>query len=93
MIWSPLGGGRLFTGQDPQTRRVRAVLEALGQTHRVSAATIAYAWILRHPARPLPITGSGRIEALREAVSALDVQLSAEDWYRVWQASTGTEVA
>ena len=92
MIWSPLGGGRLFTGQDPQTLRVRTVLEALGQTHRVSTATIAYAWILRHPARPLPITGSGRIEALREAVSALDVQLSAEDWYRVWQASTGAEV-
>ena len=92
MIWSPLGGGRLFTGQDPQTRRVRAVLEELGRNHGVSAATMAYAWILRHPARPLPITGSARIEALRDAVSALDVQLSAEDWYRVWQASIGHEV-
>lgn len=92
MIWSPLGGGRLFTGQDPQTRRVRAVLEELGRNHGVSAATMVYAWILRHPAQPLPITGSGRIEALREAVSALDVQLSAEDWYRVWQASAGHEV-
>ena len=93
MIWSPLGGGRLFTGQDPQTRRVRTVLEELGRHHGVSAATIAYAWILRHPAHPLPITGSGRVEALREAVSALGVPLSAEDWYRVWQASTGHEVA
>jgi predicted oxidoreductase len=92
MIWSPLGGGRLFTGQDQQTRHVRAVLEELGRNHGVSAATMVYAWILRHPAQPLPITGSGRIEALREAVSALDVQLSAEDWYRVWQASAGHEV-
>jgi len=93
MIWSPLGGGRLFTGHDEQTQRVRGVLEDLGRRHGVSAATIAYAWILRHPARPLPITGSGRIEALREAVAALDVHISAEDWYRVWQASTGHEVA
>jgi predicted oxidoreductase len=93
MIWSPLGGGRLFTGQDAQAQRVRGVLEELGRRHGASAATMAYAWILRHPSRPLPITGSGRIEALREAVAALGVTLSAEDWYRVWQASTGHEVA
>ncbi len=92
MIWSPLGGGRLFSAQDPQTRRVRTELETLGRRDGVSAAAVAFAWILRHPSGPLPITGSGRIEALRDAVSALDVRLSAEDWYRVWQASTGREV-
>ena len=92
MIWSPLGGGRLFTGNDAQAQRVRGVLDDLARGHGVSAATVAYAWIVRHPSRPRPITGSGRIEALREAVAALDVPLSAEDWYRVWQASTGHEV-
>ena len=93
MIWSPLGGGRLFTGQDEQTRRVRGVLEALAVERGVSAATVAYAWIRRHPSRPLPITGSGRIEALREAVASLQFELPSEDWYRVWQASIGHEVA
>jgi predicted oxidoreductase len=93
MIWSPMGGGRLFTGTDPQAVRVRAVLGALAAQHGVSAATIVYAWILRHPSRPVPITGSHRIEALAEAVAALSLRLSAQDWYRVWQASTGHEVA
>ena len=93
MIWSPLGGGRLFTGTDQQALRVRAALAALAAQHGVSVATVAYAWILRHPSRPLPITGSHRIEALAEAVAALSLRLSAEDWYRVWQASTGHEVA
>ena len=93
MIWSPLGGGRLFTGQDEQALRVRQVLEDLARRHGVGVATMAYAWILRHPSKPLPITGSGRIEALREAAAALRVRMSAEDWYRVWQASTGQEVA
>ena len=93
MIWSPLAGGRLLTAQDEQARRVRAVLEDLGRAHGVSLATMAYAWIRRHPSRPIPITGSGRIEALREAVASLDVSLSAEDWYRVWQASMNREVA
>ena len=93
MVWSPLAGGRLFSGDGEHVQRVRGVLQALADAHRVSLTTMAYAWVLRHPARPLPITGSRRIEALREAVAALEVELSAEDWYRVWQASVGHEVA
>lgn len=92
MVWSPLGGGRLFSGADEQPRRVREVLAALGAAHGATVATMAYAWILRHPSRPVPITGTGRIEGLREAVAALSLRLSAEDWYRVWQASIGYEL-
>lgn len=92
MIWSPLGGGRLFNGGDEQARRVWAVLAELAARHGVSVPSIAYAWIRRHPSRPIPVTGTGRIEALREATAALNVQLSAEDWYRVWQASIGHEL-
>ena len=92
MLWSPLGGGRLFSGDDEQARRVRGVLQALAQQHGVSLATVALAWLMRHPSRPVPITGSGRIEALREAAAAAQLRLSAEDWYRVWQASMGREV-
>lgn len=92
MCWSPLGGGRLFTGEDPQAIRVRAVLEALGRTHGVSAATMAYAWLARHPARPIPITGTQRLAGIREAVEGQRLALSSEAWYQVWQASTGHEV-
>jgi len=92
MIWSPLAGGRLFGQGDAAAQRVRGVLESLAGQHGVSLATVAYAWLLRHPSAPLPITGSSRVEALREAVSALSVSLSAEDWYRVWQAAAGQEV-
>ena len=93
MIWSPLAGGRLFTASDEASQRVRLALEAVGAVHGVSPATVAYAWILRHPARPVPITGSGRVEALREAVAALEVTLAHEEWYRIWSASAGREVA
>ncbi len=89
MIWSPLAGGRLYSSDDPQAGRVRAVLQDLAGHHGTTVASVAYAWILRHPAKPHPVTGSGRIAALREAVSALDIRLSAEDWYRVWVASAG----
>jgi predicted oxidoreductase len=92
MIWSPLAGGRLFNTGDAQVDRVHAVLHALGQRYGTSAATLAYAWILRHPSRPIPIAGSRRIDALQEAIAAFDVKLSTEDWYRVLEASTGHPV-
>jgi predicted oxidoreductase len=93
MVWSPLAQGRLLNSDAPQAQRVRQVLTDLAAARGVSMATMAYAWILRHPSKPVPITGSGRIAALREAVTALDVQVSPEDWYRVWQASMGHGVA
>lgn len=92
MIWSPLAGGRLMTSDDPVARRVRAALEAVGARHGVSVATTAFAWLLRHPSRPVPVAGSRRIDAMREAVAALDVQLDAQDWTEIWSAAAGSEV-
>ena len=92
MIWSPLGGGRLFTGEDAQARRVREEMSAITARLGVSLATLAFAWVLRHPSRPHPITGTGRLEGLREAVAALNVRLEPEDWYAIWTASKGHPV-
>lgn len=92
MAWSPLGGGRLFAGDDEQARRVRAVLEDVGRQHGVAPATVAYAWLLRHPARIVPVTGTRRIEGLREAAAARSLVLPREQWYQLWQASMGHEV-
>lgn len=92
MIWSPLAGGRLFSGADEQALRIRAEMSAVATRYGVSLTTLAFAWVLRHPSRPYPITGTGRIEGLRDAVAALDVQLDPEDWYAIWTASKGHSV-
>ncbi len=92
MIWSPLGGGRLFEGDDEQARRVRDALDAIARARGVSAAEVAFAWILRHPARPVPITGSRRIGAIAEAVAATRWSLSSDEWYAVLQASRGRDI-
>jgi predicted oxidoreductase len=93
MLWSPLARGRLFTSEDDAARRVRWVLGELAHELGVSPATVAYAWLMRHPSRPHPITGSRRIEALAEAVAAQRVALDRAQWTRVWTASTGHDVA
>ena len=92
MIWSPLAGGRLMSGGDDAARRVQQVLARLAQRHAVAPATIAFAWLLRLPAGPVPVTGSRRIEAIAEALAALELQLDAQDWTEIWQAAAGHEV-
>ncbi|MFN2289712.1 MAG: aldo/keto reductase family oxidoreductase [Anaerolineae bacterium] len=93
MAWSPLAGGRLFDGDDAQAVRVRQALAEAGE--QLGGATldqVALAWLLRHPARIVPIVGSGKIERLRRAAGAFEYQLSRQQWFTIWTASTGHEV-
>jgi predicted oxidoreductase len=92
MIWSPLAGGKLFKPDTEQASRVHTALQTLAQELRVSIATAAYAWVLRHPSRPLLITGTQRPEGLAEAVRATDITLTREQWTQIWQASLGRPV-
>jgi predicted oxidoreductase len=92
MVWSPLAGGRLF-GDDAVAIRVRAALARIAQSHDTRFETVAYAWLLRHPSRPIPISGSRRIDALAMAVAALEVMLDEQEWFEVLEAATGNEVA
>jgi predicted oxidoreductase len=91
MVWSPLAGGRLF-GQSEVAQRVRAVMQRIADAQSVAIETVAHAWVLRHPSRPIPISGSRRIEALRAAVAALSLRLDEQDWFEVLEASSGHEV-
>ncbi len=93
MIWSPLAGGRLFTSEAEDAMRVRGTLSAIGEAHGVSAATVAFAWLLRLPSRPHPIAGSRRIEAMQEAVAATRVRLDAQEWTEILVAASGEDVA
>ena len=93
-IWSPLAGGQLMasTPANDAVRRVQEVLRRLAEAHGVAPTTIALAWLLRHPSRPIPVMGSRRVEALREALAALELSLDRESWYALWQAGRGHEV-
>jgi len=93
MAWSPLAGGRLFDAHDERAGRVRAALEAVGQELGGAAADqVALAWLLRHPARVLPVLGSGRMERIHAAAMAEGLTLDRQQWFAIWEASAGREV-
>ncbi|MDD9156670.1 aldo/keto reductase family oxidoreductase [Aliivibrio sp. S4TY2] len=90
MAWSCLAGGELFSGQSEQAIRVRNVLEELKEeVGAKSIDQVIYAWVRKLPSKPLPIIGSGKIERVRAAVDAMGINLTREQWYRVWVESKG----
>lgn len=93
MVWSPLGGGRLFTSNDARAVEVRAVVEEIAGRMEKPFASVLFAWIMQLPSRPIPLTGTGRFEAIREAVAGAGFTLERGDWFRILRAARGHEVA
>ena len=94
MFWSALGGGRLF---DPQAaapiQAIRTAFEQAAQTLGLpSAAAAVYAWLWRLPSRPVLITGSGRTQAVDEAVAASTCAFPLELWFELLAVIQGHEV-
>ncbi|MBP1206112.1 putative oxidoreductase [Duganella sp. 1411] len=93
MIWSPLAGGRLFSKEDAAGVRVSAVVQKIADELRRPFGSVVFAWIMQLPSRPIPLTGSGRIEAVAEAVEATQFSLSRSQWFDILRAARGHEVA
>jgi predicted oxidoreductase len=93
MAWSPLAGGRLFDPHDERAGRVRAALERVGrEVGGAGVDQVALAWLLRHPARVLPVLGTGKLERVRAAAAAEAIALDRQQWFAIWEASAGHEV-
>lgn len=91
--WSPLAGGRLFTGEDERTVRVRETLMQVGNDlGGYTLDQVALAWILAHPVRVQPVIGTGKLERVRSAVAAANLTLSREQWFTILRASHGHDV-
>lgn len=93
MIWSPLAGGRLFSATEAQTENLRLVIKTIADKMGKPFASVVFAWIMELPCKPLPLTGSSRIEAIGVAVEGTQFSLSREDWFRILRAARGHEVA
>ena len=94
MAWSPFGGGRIFTGNSEQEQRLRNELQKIGEELGGAAIDqVALAWLLKHPSKIIPVLGTGNLERIRSAAGALNMDLSRDQWFRIWSASAGREVA
>jgi len=90
MAWSPLAGGSLLQPQDKKGKRIyKALSEVASELNTENLDQIIYSWLLKHPATIIPIIGTGKIERLQLAVDSLLLNMSLEQWFKIYIASRG----
>jgi predicted oxidoreductase len=88
LAWSPLGGGRLISGEGVRPELI-TLLDQLAEREGVDRAAICIAFVLAHPAAPVAILGTQTPARLEASAAALGVQLARTDVYAIIQASEG----
>ena len=87
--WSPMQYG-FFEGcfvDNEKFPKLNEVLEKLAQKYGITKTGIAIAWLLRHPAKMQPITGTTNTSRLKESFLASNITLTREEWYEIYIAA------
>ncbi|MCA1061880.1 aldo/keto reductase family oxidoreductase [Rossellomorea sp. AcN35-11] len=93
MAWSPLAGGAIFRGEDEKSLRLQHTLKKIQEeTGAKGIDQILYAWLLNHPARIMPIVGSGKKERIQHAIDSMSITLNHDQWFEILQSSMGHDV-
>ena len=87
--WSPMQHG-FFKGcfvDNEDFPELNATLEKIGEKYGVSKNTIAFAWILRHPAKMQPVTGTTNLTRLADCIKGAEINLTREEWYEIYRSA------
>ena len=90
--WSPFMHG-FFGGAfigDENYAELNAALDRIAETYNVTSTTIALAWILRHPAKMMPVIGTTDLERASQCFDAADITLTRAEWYELYRAAGNT---
>ncbi|MDR7145656.1 aldo/keto reductase [Rhizobium sp. BE258] len=88
--WSPFQHGffeGIFLGDRENYLELNKVLDQLAETYGATPAAIAVAWIARHPAKIQTVLGTTNPQRLRDSAIGADIELSREEWYRMFKAA------
>ncbi|WP_206917956.1 aldo/keto reductase [Alicyclobacillus suci] len=87
--WSPFQYG-FFEGvflDNDKFPELNLKINEIADKYEVTNTTIAIAWLLRHPARMQPITGTTNVNRLKDCCKASDIYLTREEWYEIYRAA------
>lgn len=86
--WAPLRGIlNLPSNATPKQARLAAILEDIARRNNTTSASVALAWLLRHPANIVPVVGAKKPEHIVENCAATRIWLSRDEWYTLFAAS------
>ncbi len=87
--WSPMQYG-FFKGcfvDNEQFPELNKTMDKIAEKYGVSKNTLAFAWILRHPAKMQPVTGTTNLVRLEDCLKATEVNLTREEWYEIYKSA------
>ena len=87
--WSPVQYG-FFEGcfiDNEKFPELNRAMDEIAGRYGVNKNTIAFSWILRHPAKMQPVTGTTNIERLKDYIKATEISLTREEWYDIYRAA------
>ncbi len=87
--WSPMQYG-FFKGcfiDNEKFPELNETLQRIGDKYGVSKTTMAFAWILRHPAKMQPVTGTTNLTRLADCLKASEIQITREEWYEIYRSA------
>ncbi len=90
MAWSVMGN--YFSENSEQNSRIKKVLEELCPKYDAEENQILLAFILKHPAKILPVIGTSKAETIKKFKEVLNLSLEREDWFKLLKASQGKEL-
>lgn len=94
MAWSPMGGGKLFApASNPALLNQRGRLAMVAEKYEWDLDEMIYLFLLHHPADIRPVVGSSKIERVKVAVDAVHTIISDAQWFEIWSAAMGKDVA
>lgn len=90
LAWSPLAGGRLLNKDDESTFNIRSTLKRIALNYGINEEQLAIAWLLKLGA--LPIVGSNDLVRIKNATSAVTINLDKQDWYEIYFSAVNSSV-
>jgi predicted oxidoreductase len=91
--WSPLDHGALTGGDETKLneagKKTAALVKEYADARGVPREAVALAWLLKHPAKIVPVIGTSRPDRLAACAASVDVTLSREEWYTLFAAARG----
>ena len=66
-----------------------AALERIGAAQGVDASAVAIAWLMRHPARILPVVGTNNLSRIARIGDAAKVEIDRQTWFELYTLAIG----
>ena len=70
----------------------KVILQKLADQYNCTSACIAVAWVLKHPVISSAVIGTSKLDRISEIQKALEIKLTLQDYFLLWEAARGKRV-